>query len=154
MIEIMLDGLLGIASAALPFHTAVLSPGSLVSWDFCQCGGGEGKQLWVRLVSITPFQTATITYPCGGGWNVLAGIGALRCVAVLDDNGDPPSPDEQAADTRLMVADMEALSEAIHNMSSVYGVEKISPMSWTPLGPDGGCAGGEWQVQIKVGCLS
>jgi hypothetical protein len=123
-----------------------------VAWDGCECG-----QVWVRLISIAPAtgrRTSSFTsvLPCGVElWTVEVGIGVLRCAATLDDSGRAPSAAALTADTLQMTQDQANLSAAIQcEMSHIWQVDRLSPVSWLPLGPDGGCVGGEWRVTTLV----
>jgi hypothetical protein len=150
----MMSAMLSHAASSLspPVERAVLAPGGAVAWDDC-CDG----QVWVRLISIGPAtgrRTSSFTaiLPCGVTlWTVEVGIGVLRCAATLDDSGHAPSPAALTADTLQMTQDQANLSMAIQcEMTQLQEVEKLSPVSWLPLGPDGGCVGGEWRVTVLV----
>jgi hypothetical protein len=147
----VLSELLVCAAAALPEHArAALYPGSEVAWDDC-CDG----QVWVRLVSLVPTGSPvqpTGLLPCGVVlWLATVGVGAVRCAHVVNDQGDAPSVAELTADTLGVTADAAALSQAIQCcMTAVPGVERLSPLRWDPLGPSGGCVGGEWLVSMQL----
>lgn len=132
-----------------PVGRLALYPGLEVAWDDCVCG-----QAWVRLVNLLPSGTAPRTasgQPCGVlMWTATLGVGALRCAATVDDNGDAPAPIDLISDTLQMTADVAALKQALECDVKPY-VEQLTFLRWDPLGPQGGCVGGEWQVQVKIG---
>jgi hypothetical protein len=128
---------------------AVLSPGGPVAWDDC-CDG----QVWVRLISLVPSalpaNAGRNAAPCGVmQWTATLGVGVLRCVASLDDAGNAPTPAQLSVDTRQMTADVADLSAALQCCLAPH-VNRLIMLRWDPLGPQGGCAGGEWQVQVLV----
>lgn len=127
---------------------ASLYPGAELAWDDC-CEG----QVWVRVISILPSPLAnpgSFTQPCGVlSWVATLGIGVLRCAAVLDDNGNAPTPAELSADTLAMTRDAAALEAAIQCQIGPQ-VEQLSFLRWEPLGPQGGCVGGEWVIMVKL----
>lgn len=131
---------------------ASLYSGSAVAWDGCECG-----QVWVRLILMEPMsgdpRQNRAMGPCGVVmWRVTIGVGILRCAATLADNGDAPPPGVLTAETLQMTRDMSDLAEAITCTVSrtVQGLMKMQVVRWDPLGPEGGCVGGEWTVQALV----
>lgn len=120
---------------------AFVAPGEEVAWD-CE-------QVWVRVVGIAPRYsqtrqaTATVCGPVG--WTVRVGVGAIRCVAGMNDQGTPPNSAQVNADGASMTQDMLELMKAIECC------DQPAPLQidqWLPLGPAGGYAGGEWQVTL------
>lgn len=124
---------------------ALVAPGLDVAWDDC-CEG----QVWVRLITVQPsgrpFPQFDAAQQCGATlWAATIGIGVVRCVSVVDDQGRAPTPAQLNADSVQMTADMDALREAIQCCMAVN--DRLVKFSrWDALGPQGGCAGGEWQV--------
>lgn len=132
---------------------AALYPGGQVAWDDC-CEG----QVWVRLISMTPLANiasgqgggGNLSTPCGPlMWIATFGVGSLRCANSLDDNGNAPSPTVLTSETNQMTLDMSALMQALQ---CCFGpqVGKMNMLRWDPLGPDGGCVGGEWTLQVWI----
>ena len=145
----LLAATLACADAALDPQVgrASLYPGAEIAYDDC-CDG----QVWVRLISLTPAgnptATRTTANPCGVlMWAATIGIGALRCAATLDDQGNAPTPAQLTADTHQMTADAAALSQAIQCCLTPQ-VNRATILRWDPLGPSGGCVGGEWTVTV------
>lgn len=127
---------------------AALYPGAEVAWDDC-CDG----QLWLRVVDVVPsgLDQRPSANPCPPPmWRVTFGLGVLRCVGVVDDNGDAPSPARLTADTLQSTADRAALARAIQcGFGEILG--RVTFVRWLPLGPMGACAGGEWLFTGLVG---
>lgn len=150
----LVDDLLACAVAALsadPVGRAQISPGATVAWDDC-CEG----QLWVRVVSIhptgAPYPGQDTRQNCGVLlWAANLAVGVLRCAAVVNDQGQAPSPATLTAEAHRMLADEAALSEAVRCcFAPNHEYLKTTLGAWTPLGPDGGCVGGEWALTISV----
>ena len=131
-----------------PPGRAFIQPGAEVSWDDCCQGGG---QLSIRLISLVPAGTAAIS-PCPpAGWTATVGLSLIRCVAGLDDAGRVPTAEQLSADGADVLADMTALERALNcRVRELDSVERMSIIQWLPQGPEGGCAGGEWQFMISV----
>lgn len=147
----VLSTALACADAALipQVGRAALYPGSSVAWDDC-CEG----QVWVRLISLTPSgnpaNSRNQLTPCGVlMWTATIGVGVLRCAATLDDAGNAPSPALLNADTLQMTQDMINIAEALQCCLAPQ-LGKLSMTRWDPLGPNGGCVGGEWVATLLI----
>lgn len=120
---------------------AVVVPGQMSAWDDCCEGRG---QVAVRLVQLSPFYDRG----CGPLYQVARiGVEHVRCVSTVDENGVAPTVGQVTEDAGRMLEDMLALRSALQCCDTVEGVVLES---WNPVGPSGGCAGGEWIVQVKV----
>lgn len=150
----MLEALATAASGALatPVGRVLVAPGLEVAWDEC-CDG----QLWARVVEaresdavLAPARLADGS-ACGpGAWLVTFGVGVLRCTPSVDDRGRAPTADALTANALLLLEDQADVCLAI-KCSGV--VASPRGMAWAPLGPEGGCAGGEWTFEVLVqGC--
>lgn len=122
----------------------IVSPGANVAWDNC-CG-----QLWARIVNYTPPTGARQVRKADGSLcsprrQATIEIGVLRCVAVVNDQGNPPTEAELNADGEQVLLDAEALWQML---SCEVKVREV--IRWTPLGPQGGCAGGHWQFTVDL----
>jgi len=128
-----------------PVQRVALYPGAQVAWDDC-CGG----QAWLRVVEIIPSGgDRRLRTACGPPlWQVTLGIGVLRCAAVVSDYGEAPSPEALTADTLQMLTDMSALQQAFE-CQIAPAVLSADHLRWVPLGPSGGCVGGEWLVTVR-----
>lgn len=123
-----------------------LQPGAQVAWD-----GGCG-QLWVRLLPIRPNIVRGVRPPkCGPHeWSVSLAVGVLRCVQALGDDGTLPAVEQMNGEALQMVDDMETLQHALQNLMLPWQAKEVTLDQWTPLGPQGGLAGGEWTLSFKV----
>lgn len=138
-----------VESLTVPVTRALVQVGSEVAHDDC-CGG----QVWVRVLSINPVYPGTAPANCAPiYYNVILAMGIVRCAATVDDNGVAPSAATITAEAHQMTQDMHDLMQAIQCCPP-----KPMPVmgGWSPTGPLGGCAGGEWTFTIKMdncGCL-
>lgn len=133
---------------------AHLAPGAEVAWDDC-CKG----QLWVRTVEVYPTMNGS-PFPnqdlrqAGCGVEMLAvqiGVGVMRCAATLNDQGQPPSAAQMTKDAVGILQDQATV---LHTLTCLPGngyIKKLLINRWTPQGPSGSCAGGEWTAYIAVG---
>lgn len=128
-----------------------LAPGAVVSFDNCCEPGG---QLWVRLIEIypsgRPFPALDSAQQCGiTELAMRVGVGVIRCAHTLDADGTFPTAAELTSDALNMTADASILLDAL--LCCVPDQVQISKIDrWTPLGPDGGCVGGEWSFFVGV----
>lgn len=133
------------ALSPMPERIITYQPGAEVAWDGC-CDG----QLWGRVVTISPGGVQPIKangLPCGiGHWDVTLALGIIRCVGVVNDKGKPPTAERITNDGAQMLADLAALQEVITCLGFTRTV-----VAWTPVGPQGGCAGGEWTFTVRLG---
>lgn len=127
----------------------LLAAGAEVAWDDC-CRG----QLWVRVVNLAPLVANRQGSPglvagspgCGVlRWHATLGVGIVRCAAVVDDRGNAPSALTLTREAEQMTADASALSHGLLCSGLITRV-----VGWSPLGPLGGCVGGEWQIVTSV----
>lgn len=131
-----------------PVCRAGIYPGTEVPWDTCsetECGEGSG-QLWGVLRSINPNPNNTP----GSGCTLLdftAAVGIVRCAAPMDGSR-PPSIEAIEADAVQQALDADGIYRAI--MCCEERSERVRDLtlsSWTALGPQGGCVGGEWAIR-------
>lgn len=124
-------------------------PGAEPSWDYCgECSGGACGMGYVRVVNSyrsTDFPNPDITYGCTSPLTVQLAVGALRCVPVADGQGALPNEDTMWESSLGTLADMSALFIAADCCPKEHMVGE-----YTPLGPQGGCAGGEWTVWVSL----
>lgn len=134
-----------------PVGLSSLSPGLETVWDDC-CNG----QLWVRLVAVQPMMdtAAQRGVPQNAGllgWLVDLAIGTARCVISLQEDGSPPTADQMTTDAQAEVQDMEDIRDALLcNMDGIPNLIRPTLVTWAPLGPLGGCVGGEWQFRFLL----
>lgn len=149
-----MDAVLQCAQQALtdcnrpPVGLAFVAPGIDIADDDC-CNG----QLWVRLINAAPYGDAAQIQACGPSTlAVTLGVGIKRCVKGMDDQGIPPTSTEMTADGHAMTADMSALLQSLMCCAKTATKASFSRIgSWTPRGPLGQCAGGEWQITLGLG---
>lgn len=147
--EAMSD-LLNSVDVEMRHDTAVqfLAPGEQVAWDNCCEEDGAGGQLWVRCVAVYPgWPKIDNDQKCGIRLaTAVLGVGVLRCAHTLDDQGNPPTAAEMTGDATRIMEDMEdMLSGVMENFEWHHSVGQ-----YQTVGPDGGCAGGEWTVNVRV----
>lgn len=124
----------------------IVAPGQSVAWDDC-CEG----QLWSRVVSASPlYQGTGNSVKCPIGYDLTLGVGIIRCVSTVDDRGRAPKAAKITDDGQRGLRDMSQIAGVLQDftapdiLTSRLGI-------WTPAGPDGGCAGGEWTFTARVG---
>lgn len=114
-----------------PARAIALVPGTAVVWDDCENGQLTGRLAAMTPVSSKPVQRCGIDY-----WRATGELTLLRCALTQDDQGRAPTPGDLRAEAAESLADTELLLKAVAKQE---WVEQI--LSWTPLGPDGGCKG-------------
>lgn len=117
---------------------AVLWPGNEVAWDV-----PDGGLLYVRVTS----QVARVQASCITGTQAVLGLGCLRCVDAMGNDGSAPKPASRTADAEQILLDSAALLDVVAELPRELNV---TAASWVPLGPEGGAAGGEWSVQVNL----
>lgn len=115
--------------------------GGNVAWDdCCDCGTGNG-QLWVRLIAWQPDPDFPVPNPSSGCEQptlISIGIGSLRCVPVMDDNGNAPSAEDEADSAARINLDAQLIHDAV-----MCCLQERTWVGWESLGYEGGCGGGE-----------
>lgn len=133
-----------------PVGLAFIAPGQAVAYDDC-CQG----QAWVRLVSLTPtgFPAGQQAIRCGVNLlNAALEVGVIRCAHTIDDQGRAPTAAEMTADATLTHDDafsvLNALVCCFH--PTLSHIQTLSIGTWTPLGVEGGCVGGQWEATLRI----
>jgi hypothetical protein len=105
---------------------------------------------YITVQSVFP----SLTFPeqetyakCAAPFAAAITVGALRCSPTMSEDGDLPSEEEMLESFLATNADMGAILEAIQCCSAF---DEYALGSWTPLGPTGGCAGGEWTLTVAL----
>ena len=131
-------------------------PGLSVPWDeCCPCSNYREGQAWVRIAGVQ----ASSTFPGGADphrcgpkqYAADLAVGVLRCAHTLDDAGNPPSAATITGDADKVSRDRAILRDAI--VGRYFPTLDPGDMvlrSWAPLGPSGGCVGGEWTLAVSV----
>jgi hypothetical protein len=132
------------ALSPIPARVVSLYPGSFVSWD-AGCIG----QLTVQIVSMSPVlgrAAGGIRMPCSVlYWNVVLDIKIFRCIAVVSNQGVPPSTANITKDGNQLLGDMATLLRALTSFEWVSSIG-----DWIPVGPAGQMAGGSWTFTVQI----
>lgn len=108
---------------------------------------------WVRLVTIYPSdgvgQQAEAVGNCYLGTDAIVEVGILRCAAMPDDRGNPPTG------YALLQSFEQQTTDALTMQRAIMCCEAISPKDiilgvYTPQGPLGGMVGGVWQFTMGL----
>lgn len=125
--------------------------GEAPAWDFCgECEGDKCGMGYITVTSVFPFTTfPNPAEDATCGWEMAATlkVGALRCHPTMGENGELPDVEEMAEAFLSVAADMGALLTAIQCCDAIKE-HRIG--EWSPLGPGGGCAGGEWTLTVAL----
>jgi hypothetical protein len=125
--------------------------GGNVAWDdCCECSADAEGQLWVRLIEWIPDPDEEEV-----GWGgcerpgvMMVGVGALRCVPTIDEDGNPPTAQEETWAAMKVHRDSQIIRSAV-----LCSDEEATWIGWVPLGYEGGCGGGEHIFQVSFsGC--
>ena len=130
-----------------------LYPGDQVPMEFCgECDSGKCGMAYVRLASAYP--SSEFPFPdsdaqCVAPLAYQVAVGVMRCVPVANDDGSLPDPGDILTSTLAHLDDQQAVARAVrccvttnaHGMAHVMG-------EWQPIGPQGGCVGGEVMVTV------
>ena len=97
----------------------------------------------IRIYRTNMFPSETdIAVPCNGSPVVSIQVGAARCVATVDDNGDPPPPHAMEHDALVGLDDATRLERALcAAVTACDDRDLIIQGTWTatdPIGPQGG----------------
>ena len=145
-----------VETLSVPVGRALVAPGAAPAWDAC-CEG----MAYTRLILLAPAQmyggrsnvdgSGGGAYgPCGVlAWQATIGVGVLRCASVVNDAGEAPSARVLTAEARQVLDDAAAVAFALQCHLAPQ-VERLSLLQWEPLGPEGGCVGGEWQANVLI----
>lgn len=153
----VLEGLRDLLTSALasegrPVGRSLVAPGLEVAWDDC-CDG----QVAVRLISIyptgNPYPALDSIQNCGVTMLGLEiGVSVMRCSPSLNDDGSAPSPGLLSANASDLTADaittLGVLTTELPSILDPMFAKSVKVGAWTPAGPLGGCAGGEWTVRV------
>lgn len=126
----------------------VINPGQDVAWD-CE-------MLYVGYVQSQAFSEGVP--PCPIRVDAVFKVGILRNTCVLDDGGDAPPPAKITEDGWITGTDQFEILQALRDFRPAVDPEtgkETGPEHqgilgiWTPLGPEGGLSGGEWQYTVR-----
>lgn len=138
-----------------PVCRAFVHPGATAPWDACGTAtdGAEG-QGWVGVSSMAPQPGQDMgqrIWPVEFVAEVVVGV--LRCAAVVDDHGVPPTVEAVMADAAKQTRDAAIIREVLqccYVEATDAGTGEFRLGTWEPLGPTGGCVGGQWRANILL----
>lgn len=138
----ILDSLLQAALEGLsdPPERAFVGLGPQTAWD-CE-------QMWVRAGETVPVYQEKSN--CSTGFTVDVHLTIVRCVPTVDDNGQAPSVRQLNEASEDLSTDAGELYAVLQSWSPPAPAQQTLIVSWLPLGPEGGYAGGEWIVRVRV----
>jgi hypothetical protein len=118
-------------------------PGDQAVWDY------SDGMAWVRLVDSYPstaFPAANTTprVSCSAMLVATLEVGLLQCAPQMGGDGSLPTQEAQMEASRLQIAGMRALQQAI----ACCDLPLIVLGTYTPQGPQGGLVGGFWQINV------
>jgi len=115
------------------------------------CNACRGGQAWVRLVGVgEPMGDFTIpTNVCAGVIIVQIEMGMVHGYLPVDGDGEPADMSRALAATTRQLDEMDAMYHVL-TCCPLTMQEKVSSLSYTPVGPDGTCLGGIWSGIIPV----
>ena len=115
-------------------------------YDCCDDGA-----VWVRLAGIRPAGTAAsgAVLACPAGFVATRGVGVVRCVQAMQEDGASPESATLTAEAEQAFADMLAVEQAIR-CTLPKRTPTVGTLRWAPMTPEGGCGGGEWTVETLI----
>ena len=134
-----------------------LAPGGPPAWDTCcRCDATHEGQAWVQIQQIGPTENfptiQTGPMRCHPPEHaVQLNVAILRCASTVDDGGDPPAASTLTGEFEKVQRDRAIIDEAMtccYLPSADPGTYTIGV--WTPLGPSGGCVGGQRTLTLAV----
>ena len=159
IVEVLLACLVvRLEQADAPVCRAFWHPGATAPWDACgESGDGAEGQAWIAAARVFPSDNfpaetgdAHRCIPMGYGVELVVGV--LRCAATVDSNGREPSSEAVTEDALKVSRDRQAALEAI--VCCLFGDDpdpgNYRLGGWEPLGPQGGCVGGQWRVTVAL----
>lgn len=117
----------------------IVGPANGPAWD---C-----PMLYVSLFQVSPVLDA---YGCVSFTDATYRIGIIDTVCTVDDMGNAPSAQQVTSDGIDIMARVWPLLQAIESFDhEAVGAVRLTVRQWTPRGPSGGMAGGEWLVNLR-----
>lgn len=126
----------------------------------CSCDGGTQGDAWVRLVRLDPDTAlfATIASVCPPGWQAVIELGTYRCVPIPEEGVEILPESQVDATTMNLLGDMHALLRTVACCPVLRDLS-VGVEFYSPIGAEGGCAGGILQLRVALsggppgGCL-
>jgi len=134
-------------------------PGAVAPMDFCcQCevdGRTAEGQAWVTVARIYPTtgsfptqQRGPVTACSMQMWAADLTMGVYRCAAGPDARGNPPGCNQVSGDLAKVLSDAAAMRSAALCCFASDEVSDVAVGEWMPVGPTGGCVGGQMTVTV------
>lgn len=120
-------------------------PGDTPSWDY------SDGMAWVRLIDAYPSTTfpnpdTTARGSCSALLVATLEVGLLQCAPGLGAGGSLPTEVQNFDASRLQMAGMRAMHQAI----TCCDLGLVVLGTYTPSGPQGNLVGGTWQLNVGV----
>jgi len=139
-----------------------LHPGTVAPMDHCcRCeidGQDAEGQAWVTVTRIYPTtgrfpvqQLGEVSACNLQRWAADMTMGVYRCAAVPDSRGNPPACDGVTHDLAKVLSDAAAMRDAVHCCFTGDDTPDVAVGEWTPVGPAGGCVGGQMTLTVGFG---
>lgn len=148
LVAILDDVVARLEDCGFPVSARTIEPGE-PAWSYC-CDDGHAYIRVVRMHQVNPFpyQTLDVT-PCPNHGALLA-VGVLRCGPTLDMEGNAPDPDEVTSTGLQVAVDAGIVRETLAEHHPDHANYPLVVDTWSPLGPLGGCYGGEWTFWADI----
>lgn len=156
LLAVLSDAALALDDAGVPADRIVVTAGATTPWDNCCENGG---QVYIRLDRLNETAAPGAPFParparntdCPALYAAQAALGVVRCAHTVDDDGAAPSAAEESADALATIHDAGILRGVILGAPEAHRqIMKAALGDWTPVGAQGGCVGGEWQMWLGV----
>lgn len=130
-----------------------LIPGDAATDDYYGTCKNKNGMAWVRMAALYPSDTTgaakVTTENCGSLLGMDLEIGMMRSMPVLDDRGNPPSPQS------LLDAAKQQINDAMTMWRAVNCCPALDPTAtilgtYQPIGPQGGSGGGAYLISLTV----
>lgn len=129
-----------------PVALVTVAPGASVAYDNC-CDG----ELWIRVTGTAPVADPVKASGelCVTRTQVNIEIGVIRCaLGVISDRGFPTAA-EMTADAMQTFKDRIEVLEGL-TCCDYPRLTNLRVGTWTPLGPNSGCVGGQWAASFRI----
>lgn len=129
------------------YDTLIAAQDQLDGCDCCEnTPDGTQGRVWARATDVTAVEGPRNIPNCPPSFVAAINFGISRC-AVTGEN--LPSSDVLRDQAVRGYADMHAIYMALSKCDSRRWPTTMN--RWTPIGPSGGCYGGIWSVELRVG---
>lgn len=121
--------------------------GDSVPLDYCAgtCGQGRCGMAWVRLEGIQPLEGESAAPGCPQPLTAFIEMGIVRCSQTSVSGRSLPGEDDHLRETLIALEDIQIMRRAIACCEL-----RTTVMNYTPMGPEGGCVGGTWNLLVDI----